>query len=40
MLRKVKDEILDHGAFGDWVTREIDISMRSAQRYMEAAKAS
>jgi hypothetical protein len=39
MLREVKDEILDHGEFGDWVTREIDISMRSAQRYMEAAKA-
>jgi hypothetical protein len=36
VLKLVKDSILDHGQFGEWVTREIEISTRSAQRYMEA----
>ena len=36
-LREAKD-LLGHGPFIDWVEREIGISVRSAQRYMEVAK--
>jgi hypothetical protein len=39
MLREVKG-ILDHGEFGDWVAREIGISIRTAERCLEAAKSS
>jgi hypothetical protein len=35
LLREAKD-LLGHGPFIDWVEREIGISVRSAQRYMEA----
>jgi hypothetical protein len=38
-LREAKD-LLGHGPFIDWVEREIGISVRSAQRYMEVAKGS
>jgi hypothetical protein len=38
-LREAKD-LLGHGPFIDWVEREIGISVRSAQRYMEGAKGS
>jgi hypothetical protein len=39
LLREAKD-LLGHGPFIDWVEREIGVSVRSAQRYLEAAKAS
>jgi hypothetical protein len=39
LLREAKD-LLGHGPFIDWVEREIGISVRSAQRHMEVAKAS
>jgi hypothetical protein len=39
MLKKVKDDHLDHGDFKVWVEREIGISIRSAERYMNAARA-
>ena len=36
MLREVKG-LLDHGQFGDWVTKEVRISASSAERYMKKA---
>jgi hypothetical protein len=39
LLREAKD-LLGHGAFIDWVEREIGISVRSAQRSMEVAEGS
>jgi hypothetical protein len=39
LLREAKD-LLGHGRFNDWVEREIGISVRSAQRYMEVAEGS
>ena len=38
LLREAKD-LLGHGPFIDWVEREIGISVRSAQRYIDIAKA-
>jgi hypothetical protein len=39
LLHEAKD-LLGHGRFIDWVKREIGISVRSAERYMEEAEAS
>jgi hypothetical protein len=39
LLREAKD-VVGHGPFIGWVEREIGISVRSAQRYMEAAEGS
>jgi hypothetical protein len=38
LLREAKD-LLGHGRFSGWVEREIGISVRSAERYMDIAKA-
>ena len=36
-LRSIKDQ-LDHGEFGEWIVAEFGLSIRTAQRYMQAAE--
>jgi hypothetical protein len=37
-LRKIKDEVLDHGEFGRWLKTELGLTERTAQNYMRAAE--